>query len=183
MRRLFAEEFLVPVLDPERPKPELRYDEERQLNVMPDGRPFVEPGRAGSTDTLTEVRSEADDYDPPPGDEALATLGTLTKVQTERDDFAADTLGLATETRMPGERDDFAPEVFLGTYTAGGGEPDDDDIQARAGGDYLDAPYAGTKTGARGEADDFYAGTKTGARGEADDFWSEDDVDAATPQL
>jgi putative ATP-grasp target RiPP len=152
--RLFAEQFLVAPLPPDQPEPELRYDEARQVNVTAAGRPFVELGRAGGTDTLTEVRSEADDYDQP-GDEDGAALSTLTKVQSERDDFAAGALGLATETRIPGERDDFAGELLLGTYTAGDGEPDDDDVQARASEDGWSAAHAGTKTSIRGEADDF----------------------------
>lgn len=71
-------------------------------------------------------------------------------------------LGLATETRIPGEKDDFAARpANLGTLTAVDGESDDDDLQARVSGVGSDA---------------LYAGTKTGARGEADDFWSDEDV-------
>ncbi len=156
MRRLFAENFTVPLLDAPGTQPELRYDEKRQLNVTADGRPFIELGGHGSTETLTEVRAEQDDYDRP-DDEDGAHLDTTTKVRRESDDFAHSLL-CGTETRQaPGERDDFArAERLLGTETAIGGEADDfaeahgrDHRQARS------VAWADTKTSVRQEADDF----------------------------
>jgi hypothetical protein len=168
MSAVFVQQFLVAPLPADRPELELRYDDVRQLNLTADETPFVALGRAGGTDTLTEVRSEADDYDQPGDGDELA-LSTVTKAAGERDDFAADLFGLDTETRMPGEKDDFARELVLGTYTAVGGEPDDDDVEVRAFED-------------RGST--FDTATKTSVRGEADDFWSdEDDTVLVAPAL
>jgi hypothetical protein len=115
MRRLFAEAFLVPLLDPEQGEPELRYDEERCLNVMRDGRPFIDTGCAGRTDTLTEVRAEQDDFDRSDDEDVFGRLDTITKVRAEGDDFVSPTVMFATETRRaPGERDDFSrSEIML----------------------------------------------------------------------
>ncbi len=134
MTRLFVEQLLVPLLAADRPEPELRYDEERHLNVTPDGLPFVEMGSVGGTSTETRIRTEADDFDQA-GHEDGAALSTVTKVQSERDDFAIEAVALATETAVPREKGDFARELRLATVTAVGGEPDDDDLDARACGD------------------------------------------------
>jgi hypothetical protein len=177
MRRLFAEAFLVSLLDPEQDEPVLHYDEERALTLLSDGRPFIETGHAGRafagrTDTLTEVRAEQDDFDAPDDDtDMLAQLSTLTKVRAERDDFASPEVMFATETRQaPGEQDDFCrSEANMGTETAVGGESDDFARGERA---------VGTQTFVRRESDDVawgehWAGTKTAVRGEADDFSAE----------
>jgi hypothetical protein len=177
MRRLFAEAFLVPLLDPEQDEPVLHYDEGRALNLLSDGRPFIETGHAGRgfagrTDTLTEVRAEQDDFDAPDDDgDMLAQLSTITKVRAERDDFASPEVMFATETRQaPGERDDFCrSEIALSTETAADGEADDFARGERA---------AGTQTFVRRESDDVawgehWADTKTSVRGEADDFSAE----------
>jgi hypothetical protein len=158
--RLFAEAFSVPLLPSDGTEPELRYDEERALNVLPDGRPFIEVGRAGGTETLTEVRSEADDYDESGHDDEVA-LTTVTKVASERDDVTRAHLGTQTETRVPGEKDDFARGAFLGTMTetSVSREPDDEDRDARG----VEGFFS------------FGTVTKTSVAGEADDFWSEDD--------
>jgi len=125
MRRLFAEAFTVPLLEPDSPELELHYDEERCMNVDSEGRVFVETGlSSGGADTFTEVRAEQDDFDR--GD--AGRLDTVTKVRREGDDFESRFLMLATETRVPGERDDFARgavDPCLGTKTSVRGESDD----------------------------------------------------------
>jgi hypothetical protein len=126
--RLFAEAFSVPLLPSDGTEPELRYDEERALNVLPDGRPFIEVGRAGGTETLTEVRSEADDYDESGHDDEVA-LTTVTKVASERDDV---------------------------TETSVSREPDDEDRDARGVEGFFSFGTV-TKTSVAGEADDFWS--------------------------
>jgi hypothetical protein len=164
MSRLFAQAFLVPLLPDVGQEPELRYDEDRALNVLPDGRPFIAMGHVSGTETMTEVRSEADDYDQPGDDDAL-TLSTITKVKTERDDFARDSaVGTRTDTRVRNE-------------------PDDEDRDARAADGFFNLGTV-THTFVRAEAEDedrdagafdFGPTTKTSVKGESDDFWSEDD--------
>jgi len=192
MSRLFAEAFLVPLLPDEGQEPELRYDEDRALNVLPDGRPFIAMGHVSGTETMTEVRSEADDYDQP-GDGDALTLSTITKVKAERDDFARDSaVGTSTDTRVRNEPDDEdrdarAGDGFfnLGTATKSsiGGEPDDTDRDARAADGFVNLGTV-THTFVRAEAEDedrdagafgFGPTTKTSVKGESDDFWSEDD--------
>lgn len=160
MGSLFAEAFSVSPLPDEGEAPALRYDEERALNVLPGGQPFVEMHRAGDTVTLTEVRNEIDDFDRPGEDELLA-LDTVTKVRGERQDYARDELTDGTQTRVRGEKDDFASGWSIGGTM--------------------------TKTFVRAEADDTDPGTedlvsivtKTAVPREADDFWPEGG--AATP--
>jgi hypothetical protein len=125
MRHLFAETFLVPLLDPEQPEPQLTYDEGRDVNVLADGTAYIETAPVAPTQTITEVRAEADDFDRPDED-VVAWSGTDTKVRTETDDFARPPM-LATETRQaPGERDDVSrAERLFDTETAIGGEADD----------------------------------------------------------
>lgn len=129
MRRLFAEAFLDPRVS-SGPEPELRYDEERCLNVMADGRPFIVAACAGRTPTPAEGRIEQNNRDHPGvgGAEGLfGGLDTITKVLGERDDFASSGVTVATETRQaPGERDDFARgEIACSTETDAQGEDDD----------------------------------------------------------
>jgi hypothetical protein len=163
MRRLFAETFAVPLLEPDSPEPEMRYDEDRCLNVLPDGRAFIETGLCGrGVDTLTEVRSEQDDFDRGDARLVFGKLDTFTKVRREGDDYESRLLTLATETRAPGERDDFA-------------RGDTDPVDHRFA---LGEQVAGTQTFVRREQDDFaraesWAGTQTAVRSEADDFTSE----------
>jgi hypothetical protein len=150
MRRLFAETFAVPLLEPDSPEPEMRYDEDRCLNVLPDGRAFIETGLCGGGgDTLTEVRSEQDDFDRGDARQLSGKLDTFTKVRREGDDYESRLLTLATETRAPGERDDFA----------------------RGDTDPVDHRFAlGEQVAGRAES---WADTHTAVRGEADDFTSE----------
>ena len=134
MSRLFAEAFVVPLLAGELEEPAVRYDENRGLNVLPDGRPFLAVGQAGGTDTFTEVRGEADDADRA-GDQGSVTLTTVTKVKAERDDFARGaSLGTSTDTRVRNE-------------------PDDEDRAARAADGFFNLGTA-TKTSVRAEAAD-----------------------------
>jgi hypothetical protein len=176
MRRLFAEAFLVSLLDPEHPEPELRYDEERSLNVLVDGRPFIETGAAGRSDTLTEVRAEQDDYDRPEDDRGLGALETITKVKSEREDFVSSTIMFATETRRaPGERDDFARDETPSEYEDTFGVQDRGFARAEQ--------IGGTQTFVRREREDFavveyWTETKTSVRPEADDFFSESDAES-----
>jgi len=165
MRSLFVEKLLVAPLEPDRPLPELHYDEQRCMNVLPDGRPLIETGLDGRTDTLTEVRAEQDDYDRPEEDDRLLVLETTTKVKPEGDGFAS--LLLATETRQAPENDDFARgELSCATETAIGGEADDfaraeyahDDERLLSRSSTWPAPggaWADTKTSVGGENDDF----------------------------
>jgi hypothetical protein len=117
MTQLFAQAFLVPLLPADGEEPAVRYDEERALNVLPDGRPFIEAGGVGGTVTLTKMRSEADDYD------------------TGSDDVRPrPELIVGTETRrVPGEQEDFERRSFLSsmTKTEVRAEPDDEDRDAR----------------------------------------------------
>jgi hypothetical protein len=142
-RGLFVEQFLVVPLEPDCTEPPLRYDEQRHLNVLADGRAFIETGGAGLTQTLTEVRAEQDDFDRP--DDDAAALSTLTKIRREGDDMARDVLLFATETRqVPGEREDFARDERVHTRSTLAD-------RARA----CAAALAVTKTEVRREADDF----------------------------
>jgi hypothetical protein len=194
MSRLFAEAFLTPLLPDDTEEPDVRYDEDRALNVLADGSPFIAVGQRGGTVTFTEVRNEADDADPE-GDNCAVTLTTVTKVKAERDDFARGaSLGTSTETRVRNEPDDedrdarAADGVFnLATWTATkssvGTEPDDQDrdIISDDGSPHLETV---TQTFVRAEAEDddrdgvmsLGPTTKTSVKGEADDFWSEDDA-------
>jgi hypothetical protein len=162
-RRLFAETFAVPLLEPDSPEPEMRYDEDRCLNVLPDGRAFIETGLSGrGADTLTEVRAEQDDFDRGDARQVSGRLDTFTKVRREGDDYESRLLTLATETRAPGERDDFA-------------RGDTDPVDHRFA---LGEHGTGTQTFVRREQDDSaraesWAGTQTAVRSEADDFTSE----------
>lgn len=126
-RRLFASNFTVPLLPPGKETP-FSYDEDRALNVKPDGKPVVESSGATATGTITEVRAEASDRDD------VEALGTITKAAGEASDRTAI---IATQTRIRGERSDHVedqpsnrgqrgvPAILLGTHTAGPGEPTD----------------------------------------------------------
>jgi hypothetical protein len=171
MRSLFVEKLLVAPLEPNGVVPELRYDEQRCMSVLPDGRPLIETGLDGRTDTLTEVRAEQDDYDRPEEGDRLLVLETTTKVKREGDDIAA--LLLATETRQAPENDDFARgELSCATETAIGGEADDFARAEYAHGDQ-DRPSRSTPWLAPGGA---WADTKTSVGGENDDFAPETDA-------
>lgn len=190
MTRLFAEAFLVPLSPEEAQGPELRYDEDRALNVLPDGRPFIAMGDVGGTATTTRVRSEADDYDQPRDDNALP-LSSITKVKAERDDFARDSsVGTCTDTAVRSEPDDEdrdarAGDGFfsLGTVTKSsiGGEPDDADRDARAADGFFSLATV-THTFVRAEAEDadrdaapfgFRPTRTTSVKRKSDDSWSE----------
>jgi hypothetical protein len=129
-RPMFVEPFLTPLLDVPGAEPELRYDEQRGLSLDATGRPFIETGITRGADTLTEVRAEQDDFERM---DTAIRLETVTKVAREADDFARSALAVATETRMKPEADDWAR----------------DDRYAAV------EQFGGTKTGARGESDDF----------------------------
>ena len=102
---LFAEQFLVPLIDVDQESSSGRYDAGRRLSLREDGRPVVELG-APELATTTKVRREADDF------HRDATLvATSTKALGEPDDLHRDELLLATTTRnAPGEEDDFSRE-------------------------------------------------------------------------
>jgi len=134
MSRLFAEEFVVPLLPGEPEAAEVRYDETYALNVLPDGRPFIAASQAGGTVTLTKVRDEASDADAP-GDAGSPTLRITTKIDTEYVDFAPNaSLGTTTDTRVREEADDA-------------------DRDARSGEDFFHLGTE-TRTSVREEADD-----------------------------
>jgi hypothetical protein len=136
---LFAEEFLVSPLAPRGPIPELRYDETLDMNVTVDGRPLAGLPSARGPETLTEVRGEGEDVDDLHGDDVLMLGTTVTKIQAERDDFAA--------------------ELVVGgtSHTAVDAEPDDEDRASRAAPDMFAVLAASTDTRVRNEQDDFWA--------------------------
>jgi hypothetical protein len=192
MTNLFAEIFVVPTLPGDSEEVATRYDEDRALNVLPDGRPVIEMGHAGGTVTLTEAGGESDDNDPP-GDDRLFALTTVTKVKAERDDFARTTnVSTTTATRVRDEADDvdrdarasecaFTPGTL--THTSVKPEADDSDRAARS---FEGAVSCGTvsQTFVRAESEDADRDarivnceptTKTAVKAEADDFWSEAD--------
>jgi putative ATP-grasp target RiPP len=138
MSSLFAEAFLVAPVAPSGPRPEVHYDEILQMNVTADGRPLVGLPDARGPETLTEVRGEAEDVDERHEDDILAFGTTVTKVQVERDDFAA--------------------ELVVGgtTHTAVDAEPDDEDRVARADLDTFALLAASTDTRVKNEQDDFW---------------------------
>jgi hypothetical protein len=174
MTQLFAQAFLVPLLPADGEEPVLRYDEERALTVLPDGRPFIEASGVGETVTLTKMRSEADDYD-----------------QASDDARRQPELLVGTETRrVPAEQEDFERRSFLSsmTKTEVRAEPDDEDRDARGDEGFFNLATT-TSTFVRAEAEDrdhdeeslrhggsFDHQPATGiARGvETDDCWSTD---------
>jgi hypothetical protein len=78
----FVENFLQPLEEGE-PQPQIRYDEERGLNVMADGRALVDIELDGGTVTGTKASGEQDDADRDP------EPTTVTMVQSEGYDYAA----------------------------------------------------------------------------------------------
>jgi len=78
----FVENFLHPLEEGE-PQPPTRYDEERGLNVMSDGRALVDIELEGGTVTGTKAGGEQDDADRDP------EPTTVTMVQAEGYDYMA----------------------------------------------------------------------------------------------
>jgi hypothetical protein len=181
------------VLPDDSDEPDVRYDEDRALNVLPDGSPFIAVGQMGGTVTLTEVRNEADDADPE-GDNRAVTLTTVTKVKAERDDFARGaSLETSTITRVRNEPDDedrdaraadgaFNLATWTATKSSVGTEPDDQDrdISSDEGSPRRESLTRFVRP--RAEDDDrdgvmrLGPTTKTSVKGTADDFWPEDDA-------
>lgn len=118
---IFAEQFLVLLLEVSGESSGGRYDASRRLNLREDGSPAVELN-APELATTTKVRREADDFQ---RDATLVATGT--KAPREPDDLHRDELMLATTTRQaPGEQDDFSrEEPWSATRTAIRAEADD----------------------------------------------------------
>lgn len=133
MSSLFAAAFARPLDEPGL-GPTLRYDTERALSVLPDGRPYVGVALTGETETFTKADGEQDDRD---DDEKVITL-----VNNEVDACSGPTDSLGT--RAKGETDRWASAPELKTVTEVKAESDDFDL----------VPYAlGTETAVRGESD------------------------------
>jgi len=62
VRLLFVDRLLVAPSAPE-PEPPSRYDEERDLTVLDDGRPLVEASAVAGTETFTKNDGERGDAD------------------------------------------------------------------------------------------------------------------------
>lgn len=82
--RFLVEHFLQGLRDGD-PQPETRFDEERGLNVLLDGRALVDIGLDGGTVTGTKAVAEQDDADRDP------EPTTVTLVQAEGFDHTAQT--------------------------------------------------------------------------------------------
>ena len=123
MTTLFAETFLAPIVEPSGGGLSFRYDEQRAINVLPDGRPVVEAASTYGVQTLTEVRSERDDFE---AARVTFSMETVTKVRSEANDRDAADLGLvARESRATVARDAFRPDLDGGTHTRIRAEADD----------------------------------------------------------
>lgn len=98
-----VEEFLEPLREGQ-PGPETSFDEDRGLNVLPNGRALVDLALDGGTVTGTKAFGERDDADR--DDEPT----TLTMVQAEGFDHAAEAglgwPGTVTLTEATGEASD-----------------------------------------------------------------------------
>ena len=96
-RQLFVERLLAAV-GPETPLPPHRYDEDRALTLLADGRPLVEVDATGELGTVTKLAGEMRDSDSP----SLATTTTMTFVQNEAED--RDTASLWGGTQLDTRR-------------------------------------------------------------------------------
>jgi hypothetical protein len=105
-RVLFVDRFLVTQSAPT-PEPPSRYDEERDLTVLVDGRPVVEASVFVGTDTFTKNEGERDDADFSLTDQVASGTHTQTAVYAEREDDDAPTAswgGTQLDTRdFPGD--------------------------------------------------------------------------------
>jgi len=95
-RQLFVERLLS-AGGPETALPPHRYDENRAVTLLTDGRPLVEVDATGELSTVTRLAAEMRDSDSP----SLATTTTMTFVQNEAEDRDAPSLwgGTQLDTR------------------------------------------------------------------------------------
>ena len=123
---MFAEQFLVPLLDIDSESGSGRYDAARRLNLREDGRPAVELS-APDLATTTKVRHEADDFQ---RDATLVATGTKALGEPDdlhryelllaQDDFRREEPWSATRTAIRAEADDFARDCSVAAVTAAG---------------------------------------------------------------
>lgn len=133
MVELFAEAFLESLQEPDHQEPEHRYDEDRSLCVLADGRVYVEHAAVGDTQTSTKAVGEHDDRDDDiitevrgEGDLfSVAADGTHTAIRGEADDWAATRKDTETVTLVDSEGIDWAPLPQLDTLTRIRAEADD----------------------------------------------------------
>jgi len=139
--RHFVENFLTP-LEEGTAVLESHYDEERGLNVTPDGRALIDLGFEGGTvtgtkamgeqedrdddlETFTAVEAEGFDHHTAYGDRGLPSAGTMTmtRADAERDDADEDLAQLlvASSPEEPSRR-------LLGTVTNTAFEVESSDV-------------------------------------------------------
>jgi hypothetical protein len=134
----FVEHLLTPPLDASGLPTKLRYDEDLAVTVTTTGTPIVEFRPTGETQTITEVRAEAEDRDEDPS--------TFTFVESEGVDRSVARLD---DPENPAMAQPWSATVTITKVTQEGNDADDVTVSL------------GTKTGVRGESDDYDAGFST----------------------